>query len=271
VTALGKDVVHELLVRTAYQFQKGVASIEAELVTGLCNALAVRKLSFDLPNSARQVALTIGADEIYHAYVAREFIADVKHHTGVDPDFSDEGEPPAFKAMSLVRKTAPVEFLGEAETMALCFAENFVTDTLFDMWKGVDENNPFRIVLYEHLIDEGRHQKFFQNLMRHMWNGIDGEARVALGGLLPGFLDAFLLDTGHFDESSVTLLGFCGFDRTKALEIIEETYAAEDGARESGKYAKKHVSQCRNLIQISGMLDHAPTREALIRSGWAAT
>lgn len=206
VAALGKGAVEELLVRTAYMFQSAIASIEVEVVTALCNALAVRKLNFELPESARHVALTIATDEVYHAYAAREFIADVRRLSGIEPPSLDSDSEIA-KAVALIKRTAPPEFLGEAETMALCFAENFVTDELFDMWKGVEEDNAFRTVLREHLIDEGRHQIFFQNLMRHMWSGLDVAAKDALGRLLPGFLDAFLADKATIGEKAIETLG----------------------------------------------------------------
>lgn len=269
VTALGKGAVEELLVRTAYKFQSEVASIEVEVVTALCNALSVRKLHFALPESARHVALTIATDEVYHAYVAREFIADVQRLSGIEPPSLDGLESQVAKAVSFVKRTAPPEFLGEAETMALCFAENFVTDELFNMWKGVEDDNPFRTILREHLVDEGRHQKFFQNLMRHMWDRLDVAAKDALGRLLPGFLDVFLMDNATMREGAVETLGALGFDRARSLEIMAEAYAGEGDASAS-KHARKHVAQCTNLIRSSGMLDHAPAREALIESGWAA-
>lgn len=269
VAALGRDVVEGLLVRTAYMFQGAIASIEVEVVTALCNALAVRTLNFELPESARHVALTIATDEVYHAYAAREFISDVRKISGIEPPLP-ESDSEIAKAVSFVKRTAPPEFLGEAETMALCFAENFVTDELFDMWKGVEEDNPFRTVLREHLIDEGRHQIFFQNLMRHMWNGLDVAAKDALGGLLPGFLDAFLMDKTTMGEKTIGMLGCLGFDRARSLEIMAEAYAAERGGANEGKHAQKYVAQCMNLLRGSGILDHAPAREALIESGWVA-
>ncbi len=94
-------------------------------------------------------------------------------------------------------------------------------------------------------------------------------AQDALGRLLPAFLDVFLMDNATMREGAVETLGALGFDRARSLEIMAEAYAGEGDASAS-KHARKHVAQCTNLIRSSGMLDHAPAREALIESGWAA-
>jgi hypothetical protein len=270
IVALGADAVHEILVRTAYEFQGDVASIEVDVVTELCARLAASEVLFDLPQSTRQVALTIATDEVYHAYVAREFIADVERLTGIDPGPPTGLDVPIIKALSYVRKAAPAGLLREAETMALCFAENFVTDALFGMWKDIEPDNPFRTIVREHLSDEGRHQQFFQNLMRHMWAGIGDEAQGALGQLIPGFLDAFLMDVTHQRANALHILGFLGIDRERGEEILDEAYAAAYGPWDGRKYAMKHVAQCLNLVRVAGILDHAPTRGLLIDTGWVA-
>src|SRR5260370_8251971 len=56
------------------------------------------------------------------------------------------------------------------------------------------KDTAFHVALREHLVDEGRHQIFFQMLMRHICQEIDEPTRLALGRLLPGFLDALILD-----------------------------------------------------------------------------
>ncbi|MBT5413796.1 MAG: hypothetical protein HOK81_04270 [Rhodospirillaceae bacterium] len=270
VTALGKDAVRELLIRTVYKWQGDIAALEVDVVTDLCGKLANQPVSFDLPDSARHAALTIGTDEVYHAYAAREFIADVWRHTGVDPEKIAETEYPILNGLAYLRQAAPPELLREAETMALCFAENFVTESLFGMAKNTEPDNPFHVTMREHLIDEGRHQNFFQALMRHMWAGIDEEARVALGKLIPGFLDAFLLNIGPIRESYAEILGFLGFEHERGLEMVTEAYVANHGQWDGRKDNVVFGQRCMNLVKVANILDHAPTRTAMIESGWVS-
>jgi hypothetical protein len=269
VVALGKDAVRELLIRTVYKWQGDVAALEVDVVTHLCGRLANDPVTFDLPDAARHAALTIGTDEVYHAYAAREFIADVHRHTGVSPGVVAETEYPILNGLAYMRESAPPELIREAETIVLCFAENFVTESLFGMAKDTEAENPFHISLREHLIDEGRHQSFFQALMRHMWADIDEEARVALGALIPGFLDAFLLNVAPIRESYADILTFIGFERERGLKMVDEAYTMKYGAWNGTKATVTYAQRCMNLVKVANILDHEPTRAAMIESGWA--
>ncbi len=268
VIARGKDALHELLVRSAYGWQEAIATIEVDVVTDLCGKLANQGIGVPLPDAARQVALTIGTDEVYHAYAAREFIADVHRHTGIRPEEPGQSESPIQKALAYVQREAPPELRRQAETMVLCFAEHFVTEGLFGMSKDTTSDNPFHITIREHLIDEGRHQNFFQHLMRHMWAQIDEEARAALGRLMPGFLDIFLLNMDLYTDDQVRLLGFLGFGREDSRRIIAETFMIGNSEKPASKDKVLHAQHCLSLLRIAGVLDHHPTRDVMIESGW---
>jgi P-aminobenzoate N-oxygenase AurF len=268
VIAKGRDAVRELLVRTAYQWQSDVAALEVDVVAELCGRLASRSVRFLLPDSARHVALTIGTDEMYHAYAAREFIAHVKHLTGIDPGPTVEADTALFKALTYVERAAPSELLREAEIMVLCFAENFVTEELFGLSKDIGPQSSFQVVAKEHLMDEGRHQQFFQRLLSHMWREIDAEARAALGRLLPSFLDVFLRSNDQHMAKAASLLDFLGFEPETCRRIAEEAFDAQYGPLSHCKSEMKYAQHCLDLVRTSGMLTDTPTREALIESGW---
>lgn len=268
VRALGEEACRELLIRTAYGWQGDVAALEIDVVTELCGRLANRPVSFALPEVARHVALTVATDEAYHAYVTREFIADAMRLSGVPPTPRTPDVPPALEALGKVRLAAPPGLLHEAEIMMLCFAENFVVEELFGMSKDTPVDDPMRIVVREHLVDEGRHQVFFQRLLRHMWQGLEEEARVALGRLVPVILDALFLDREYYVESYVDMLQCLGFDRETGRRIVGEAFAAEYGPWDGRKTSLKTAGRGRNLIDVAGLPDHAPTRELLADSGW---
>jgi hypothetical protein len=268
VVALGEKAVHELLVRMAYRFQGEVANIEVEIVGDLCGRLANDTFGFPLPESVRQVARTIGVDEFYHSYAAREFIADLSQRTGIDPGLPPRWSYPLADALAGVRRDADPAILGEAEIMVLCFTENFVTEELFGLVRNTPQDTVFHIALREHLVDEGRHQIFFQMLMRHIWQEIGEASRTALGRLLPGFFDTFVLDKKIWMDHDLYLLGLLGFDRPRSLEIARESYVAAYGEQPMPKSQMLMSKRLLNLVKAARIDAHGPTRDALVRSGW---
>ena len=150
----------------------------------------------------------------------------------------------------------------------LCFAENFVAEELFGLVKNTPKDTAFHVALRERLVDEGRHQIFFQMLMRHIWQEIDEPTRLALGRLLPGFLDALILDRDSWREFDLAILGRLGFDRTRSREISRESYVAAYGEQKTPKSAMFAIKRLFNLVRVARIDAHEPTREALIRSGW---
>jgi hypothetical protein len=268
VVALGERAVLEVLVRSLYKFLGEIANLEIDIVGQLCGELANGAFDFPLPASARQVARTIGVDEYYHAYAAREQIAELAERTGIDPGPSTRGSYALATAIASLQRDADPAFCGEAEIMALCFTENFVTEELFGLSKKAEPNTIFHVILREHLIDEGRHQVFFQMLMRHMWQHIGEPCRLALGRLLPGFLDAFLLDRESMRASDLRILGLLGFDRERGTQIAQEAFLAEYGDRQVPKSRLFAAKRLFNLAKVAGIDAHEPTRAALVQAGW---
>lgn len=262
---------HEYSVRVACDFQDAVAALELDPVADLCGKLAIRGMGLGvaLPEPVRQVALTIAADEAYHAYAAREFIADAGRLTGIVLPPGDRGNDPLMDALAFIRRDTPPELLRTAETMVLCFAENFITGELFGLSRDGASDSPFQIVVREHLTDEGRHQIFFQKLMRHLWAEIDEEARVALGRLLPAFLDTFVLNPSFLDKQA-GVLDQMGFDHETSLRVLAEAFTAAYGPRPSEKHMLVMARKSLSLLATAGILDHAPTRETLVAAGWVA-
>ena len=257
---------HEYSVRQACDLQEGVAVVEVDSTMDLAGKLGIHGMGIALPEAVRQVALTIATDEAYHAYAAREFISDAERLTGV---VIPRGEEPPMKALAHVRQEAPAELLRPAETIVLCFVENFVAGELFGLSKDGASDGPFQAIVREHMIDEGRHQVFFQKLLRYLWAEIDEEAKVALGNLLPGVLDALVLNPSFFDKQA-RILDQMGFDHETSLRILYESYVRAFGPPPAEKYQSMLARTSLNLLATSGIMDHAPTREALVASGWAA-
>ena len=152
--------------------------------------------------------------------------------------------------------------------MVLCFGEHLVTESLFGVSKETEPNTPFHRAIHEHLLDEGRHQGFFRKLLRHLWTSLDEERRCLLGRVLPPFLDDLFHDLQGYQDNNVALLEQMGFAPTEASAIANEI--CEGVLRISGERKDRmpHARHCLKLVRLAGLLDHAPTREALVESGW---
>lgn len=265
VVALGSEIRHRILARSAANFMRDVAFLEADLITNFCLRVVNQGAGVPLPESARQVVLTVATDESYHAFAAREFLGDLVQLAGIVPD--DSAESPIQRALAAVRAAASAELTRPTETMALCFAENFVTEELFGLSRDGEPQGPFQTMLREHMMDEGRHQVFFRRLFRHLWIGLDEDMRAALGRLLPVYLDGFL-GANDFEESLVDPLQYAGIEPVAAARIVRESIESEFGTRIPRKSELRFMRNALDLVHVSGVLEHGPTRQALVESGW---
>jgi hypothetical protein len=242
-----------------------VAILEVDIITDLCIKFVNANTSVPMPESARQVVLTIATDEAYHAFAAREFLGDLERHTGIVPAIG--AAMPIASALAEVRRCAPPDLKQVADTTVLCFAENFVTEELFGLSREAVPQGPFHIIMREHMMDEGRHQVFFQRLLRQIWTGLGEEQRSALGRLVPVYLDSFLTaDT--YEASQRDLLEDAGFDPEAAMRIAHESIVAAFGAEMPRKSSLKFMHNALHLVEVSGILEHEPTRRVLVESGW---
>ncbi len=265
VIAWGPDVRHRILARATATFMLHVAILEVDLITDLCIKFVTADTGVPMPEAAKQVALTVATDEAYHAFVAREFLGDLERHTGIVP--ATDATMPIVAALAEVRRRAPPDLKAATNTMVLCFAENFVTEELFGLSREDIPQGPFHTIMREHMMDEGRHQVFFQRLFRQIWTGLDEEQRSALGRLVPVYLDSFLT-AGSYEASQRDLLEYAGFDPEVAARIARESLAATFGTELPRKSSLQFMRNALHLVEVSGILEHEPTRRALVESGW---
>jgi hypothetical protein len=265
VIARGPDVRRRILTQAAATFMLHVAILEVDIITDLCIKFVNADTGLPMPEVAKQVALTVGTDEVYHAFVAREFLGDLERHTGIVPV---RGAPLSIvAALAEVRRHAPPGLKVVADTMVLCFAENFVTEELFGLSREAVPQGPFHTIMREHMMDEGRHQVFFQKLFRQVWTMLGEEQRSALGRLVPVYLDSSLA-VGTFEASQRDLLEDAGFDPEAAARIAREALVAVFGTEMPRKSGLPLMRNTLHLVEVSGILEHEPTRRVLIESGW---
>ena len=268
--AIGKERIQEFSVRAACNMFLGVSSFEVDFVTAQCSKLAGAGIGIDLPDSAKRVAVAIGTDEMYHAFVANECLADIKRFTGIVPVAQEAGGPADFNA-----RKPPLEHFKQAlgpgnealaEVTLLCFLENNFTEELYGIAKGQTPESQMHTIIREHVMDEGRHMVYFQRLLKHIWSSITEEMRCTLGKSMVDFCDIYLT----LDEQTV-MGGYTSTLRQLGLSEDDCITIARDTILKDGLLSKDEMPSIVNpkhLMKVAGVLEHQPTRDLMIASGW---
>lgn len=268
IVARGPDAIRTLLVHTGHMWMASIADLEMDLISRLCGKLARGSFSFSLPEAVRQVALTVATDEAYHAFAAREFMERTEQITGIAHVPLAGREHSALNALEALVSAVPAELVPEAEIVALCFCEHFVTGAMFDLAPDEAADMPFQRVMREHLRDEGRHQIFFERLLAHLWREIGAERRLALGAALPAFFDAFFFDPRPFTAGFVHQLAQIGYGPEEAERIIRETFTESMKGWSGRKTDLPFVGRALELVHAAKLDRDEATRDILVASGW---
>jgi hypothetical protein len=283
VKALTNEQLAPFYLQSLCDMLYGVAHFEVNFVTDQCGKLANLDLGLELSDSIKQVAIAIGTDEMYHAFVARELLADIKTLTGVIPTASKpsvvvdkpvsiEGEEDMPKPLA---KPSPMEFFKGivspklqriAETTLLCILENSVVDDFFELAKDSKNNNPVSVYNREHLHDEGRHKVFFQRLLKYIWTNISEEDRVILGKAIAGYFEEYFLNQNadkklEFHQKAIEKLGLSpDCSKNIATRLIDEESKVPH-------YAKDYIKNPMRLIEFAGLNQHEPTQQLFVKLG----
>lgn len=266
VVAHGQDAVTYVLAQSVYASMQEIALLETKLVIECCLKIVNREIMPGASDTDRLDALTVVVDEAYHAHVAMDFIGQVQATTGIVP-LPFPAHDHHLQALQDTRATLPVELQPHFELIAVFIAEHILIKDIVAARRDEKVAPAFTRLMSDHASDEGRHATFFADLTRACWAGLPEHARHAIGGILPGFLQAYTAG----DESRASdraLLAGCGLRPAAVDAAIEETdptYA---------EIMEMHVALTQaHLLRVMarvGILDHAPTRAAFVASGMLA-
>jgi len=186
IRALGPEAQDFLILQTCYTLFNDIAVLETDEVGTLCADLAHRERRIEIPMAVRQVALTVATDEAYHAFAAREYVDRIAGLTGIAP-LSLQGVGGLGAAMKAGRATVPADHVDDLNVIMLCLAENMLTAEVMLLHHEAIANSSFARVQGEHLMDEARHNAFFQRLLRYYWGGLAPDSREAVAQGLAGY------------------------------------------------------------------------------------
>jgi len=230
VAGLGFDAVAYVLAQAAYKYMYEIGLLETRFVI----------------------------DEGYHAYVALDFIVQMKATTKVEPVEIPEtnGNLSAVKrAFALLPKNMHMDF----QLISVCLAEHTLTRDLLSIGKEKETAPTFTQVMSDHVSDEGRHATYFAKLMKAHWAVLPDETKRVIGAMLPHYLDDYLANdwTRAHDRKVLEKLGLTA-DQVRTVMSDTDPLYRENGT----SYITKTRANLVKLLQRSGFLDHEATKAA---------
>jgi P-aminobenzoate N-oxygenase AurF len=262
ILASGEDAVSYVLAQSAYKYMYEIGLLETRFVID-CGLNIVNNVIRGADDDEKREALTIVIDEGYHAYVALDFIIQMKACNGIEP-VSVPQTNGNLDAVSRAFGLLPKDMHHDFQLLSVCLAEHTLTKDLLSIGREKDATRTFTQVMTDHVSDEGRHANYFAKLTRAHWQRLPEATRCAIGAMLPNYLDDYLAgDTARVFDRKV--LGALGLPAGEIEQVIADTQASY--LSEMNKYITTTKANLVKLLQRMGILEHAPTQASFIAHG----
>lgn len=258
VVSKGEEMIDRILLQTAYKFMYDIAYVEVELINATALKVYNGSIDLNLPKNVKNDMLSIIVDEAFHAYVAIDFIEQVKNVRKEDI-FSIPKSVELKIAMDKFIPKLPKNMQGFFEVVCICLGENTLTKELFEMTKYKSLNPFFHEVMADHMIDEGRHSAFFKKILSFIWFNADDDIKTEVGKILPCFILEYLSSTLRI-EWDRELLYFLNFQEEEIDIIIKDIYPPS-----SNRMISKCNPVAKNLLDVLDrchILSHKKTASA---------
>lgn len=259
----GDETTAYILAQSAYRYMFEIGLLETKFVSDVSLKIVNNEI-FESKASEKLEALAVVIDEGYHAYVALDFVMQMKQRTGLDPvDIpSMNGN---LKAVNGVLDTIPEEFKNDFYLIACTIAEHTLTKDLLSVGREKDATESFTQVMTDHVSDESRHAGYFARMMKMNWTtNMTEESKDYIGSMLPAYLDEYLAyDKGRAFEQKV--LEASDFSESEVQQIIADTDA--EFIENSESYITTTKEIIVKLLKRSGFFTHDKTVKVFEQAG----
>lgn len=257
IEKLGQSVQDTILLQSLYKYIKDIIIFETEIVNKTASDIAKGRFPFDFPFEVRHDALSIVIDEDYHAFVAMDFQHQLEQQTGIKP-FKEFNEIELSRAIPKALELLHDSFhQAGMELIAVAISENTVTNDVAAFSRDPSIKRSIKGIMSDHLSDEGRHAKFWTEIVKIYWSEISEDSRLTIGSIIPKFLEEYLTNDiqKEFDTELINQLPLPSIVRKK---LIESTV---DGYPITGQHPM--IKNIRRFLESSGIAGHQPTRKLL--------
>ena len=266
VVSLGQDAVAYVLAQSTYKYMYEIGLLETRFVIDCALKIANRQIAEHASDSDRLEAIAVVIDEGYHAYVALDFIIQLKAKSGIQPLVVPETNG-NLDAVRRGYRAIPESMHGAYQLLATCLAEHTLTKDLLSIGREKEATRTFTQVMTDHVADEGRHANYFVRMLQAYWRTLDPQTQDTIGLFLPGYLKDYLAADfeRRFDRMVLGELPLAG----EVIErILEDTGAAYTASTES--YIATTTANLVRLLDNHSVLDRPPVRRAFVDAGLLA-
>lgn len=258
----GKEAVSYILAQSAFQYMYEIGLLETRFVID-CSLNIVNNIIEGFSDVTKREALAIVIDEGYHAYVALDFIMQMKDQNSIMPIEIPQSNG-NLDAVNNAYKTLRPEIHNHFQLISVTLAEHTLTNDLLAIGGEKDATQTFNQVMSDHVSDEGRHANFFMTATTNYWVKLPEEVKDEIGQFLPRYIDEYLKGDEERDFDRKVLLA-SGFTETETQQILDETN--EEYMQKMNGYIEKTTQQLIEAIDKMGLLKHEKTRQAFIDHG----
>ena len=246
-----------VLLQSFYKFINDVVIFETEIVDKTARSIAKARFSVPFPLACRYDAMTVVVDEDYHALVALDFLQQAVKMTGIEP-LDLPGQIELSRALPAAQAQVPAHLHDAVELICVAIAENTVTHDVAAFSRDDSVKSSIRGLMADHLFDEGRHARFWTQLVHIYWQSASPEDRDSIAQALPIFLAYYL--TNDLQKSFDLHL-------IEHLDISADTRLALRNEIEALAFPITHqhplIGNIMGLLQHSGVLQTASVAQAL--------
>lgn len=258
VTSLGSEALAYVLAQSTYKYMYEIGLLETRFVIDCALKIINGEIVPGADEHSRRDAITIVIDEGYHAYVALDFIIQLRQTSGIEP----LSVPQTNGNLDAVRRgyeRLPASMHASYQLLATCLAEHTLTKDLLSIGREKEATRTFTQVMTDHVSDEGRHANYFADLLRTHWKTLDGQTRSTIGAFLPAYLDDYLAAdlSRQFDRSVLEKLPLSSDEIDTVLRDTQERFEAN-----AVGYIDVTRKNLVKLLERTGVLDDASVREA---------
>lgn len=262
IIALGRAAQNFILTQSAYKYMYEIGLLETRYVIDCALNIVNNKITGATDHDKRE-ALTIVMDEGYHAYVALDFIIQLKAASGIEPIEVPQTNG-NLDAVRRMMQALPEAFHYDFQLISVCLAEHTLTKDLLSIGKEKDATRSFTQVMTDHVSDEGRHANYFAQMMKAHWARLEEPAKSAIGVRLPAYLDDYLAfdEKRGFDRKVLAAVGLSQSGIERVIEESQVKFLANANA-----YVATTKANLVRLLGRAGILQHPATRDAFIEYG----
>ncbi|MFM0074571.1 diiron oxygenase [Paraburkholderia sediminicola] len=266
VKKLGQEAISYVLAQSTYKYMYEIGLLETRFVIDCSLKIINGEIGTDIPEEDKREAITIVIDEGYHAYVALDFIIQLKANTGIEP-LSVPQTNGNLDAVHRGYETLPRSLHGTFQLLATCLAEHTLTKDLLSIGKEKEATITFTKVMTDHVSDEGRHANYFARVLKDYWKTVGTDDQKLIGRFLPNYLRDYLAADfeREFDRDVLSQLDLTVDEIDTVLQDTDERYSA--GAK---SYIDVTIANLVKLLDRNGILAHPETRAAFVQEGLLA-